>query len=72
MRSIGRLLVWYLLAGVAVATLDNWMAHTRAGSSIVEILAGSQPTPEKTAALYDLVLFPIFVWPVRIMELLKG
>jgi hypothetical protein len=72
MRSIGRLAVAYLLAGIAVAVLDNWMAHVRAGSSILEVLVGAQPTPEKIAAFYDLALFPIFLWPVRVMAMIRG
>ena len=72
MRSIGRLLVAYLLAGLAVAVLDNWMAHVRAGSSILEVLVGAQPTPEKVAAFYDLVLFPVLAWPVRVMDMIRG
>jgi len=44
----------------------------RAGSSILEVMAGSQPSAEKIAAFYDLVLFPILVWPVRVMSIIRG
>ncbi len=72
MRTLGRLVVAYLLAGLIVAALENWMAHLRAGSSIVEVMASAQPSADKTAAFYDLVLFPILAWPVRIIALVRG
>jgi hypothetical protein len=72
MRSIGRLLIAYLCAGIIVAALDNWMAHVNAGSSIVEVLTSSVPGAEKTKAFYDLVLFPICAWPVRVLAMIRG
>ena len=72
MRTIGRLAIAYLLAGIAVAALENWMAHVRAGSSILEVVVGNLPTSDKVAAFYDLVLFPILVWPSRVMSIVRG
>jgi len=72
MRTIGRLVVAYLLAGIAIAVIDNLMAHTRAASSIFDIVSSSVPTAEKIAAFYDLVLWPIVAWPVRVMAILRG
>jgi hypothetical protein len=72
MRTIGRLAVAYLLAGIGIAVLENWMAHVNAGSSILEVMGGNLPTADKFAAFYDLVLFPILVWPVRVMALVRG
>jgi len=72
MRTIGRLAVAYLLAGIGIAVLENWMAHARAGSSILEVVGSSTPTADKIAAFYDLVLFPILAWPVRVMAILRG
>jgi hypothetical protein len=72
MRSIGRLAVGYLLAGLAVAVLENWIAHARAGSSILEVATSAMPMADKTAAFYDLVLFPILAWPVRVIAMIRG
>ena len=72
MRTIGRLVVAYLLAGIAIAVIENLMAHTRAGSSIFEVVGSSAPTSDKIAAFYDLVLFPILAWPVRVMAIIRG
>ena len=44
----------------------------RAGSSIFEVVGSSAPTSDKIAAFYDLVLFPILAWPVRVMAIIRG
>lgn len=72
MRTIGRLAIAYLLAGVAIAVVENWMAHVNAGSSILEIAGSSMPTAEKISAFYDLVLWPLVAWPVRVMDIIRG
>ena len=72
MRTIRTLLVGYLCAGLIVAGLQNWQAHLQAGSSIFEVMAGHGPMAEKTAALYDLVLFPILAWPARVVTTIRG
>lgn len=72
MRSIGRLAVGYLLAGLAISVLENWLAHVNAGSSILEVATSAMPMADKTAAFYDLVLFPILAWPVRVMAMIRG
>ena len=72
MRSIGRLVIGYLLAGVLIAVVENWLAHMTSGSSILEVVGSSTPTAEKIAAFYDLVLWPIVAWPVRVMAILRG
>jgi len=72
MRSIGRLALAYLIAGIGIAVLENWMAHVNAGSSILEVATSAMPVADKTAAFYDLVLFPILAWPVRVMAMIRG
>ena len=72
MRSIGRLVAAYLLAGLAVAVLENYLAHARAGASIFEVVGSNVPVAEKTAAFYDLVFFPILAWPVRVLAIIRG
>ena len=35
-------------------------------------LGEAKAMAEKTAALYDLVLFPILAWPARVMTMIRG
>jgi len=72
MRSLGRLVVAYLLAGIVIAAVENWMAHVNAGSSIFEVIGSSMPMAEKAEVAYNLVLFPILAWPVRVLALIRG
>ena len=72
MGTFGRLLMGYLLAGCVIAGVENWMAHVNAGSSILEVIGSAMPLADKIAAFYDLVLFPILAWPVRVMAIVRG
>ena len=72
MRSLGRIVVAYLLAGCVIAGVENWMAHVNAGSSIFEVVGSHIPWAEKGKVAYDLVLFPILAWPVRVLTLIRG
>lgn len=72
MRSLGRLVAGYLLAGCVIACIENWMAHVNAASSILEVIGRGIPVADKAEAFYHLVLFPILAWPVRVMAIVRG
>ena len=72
MSSSRRLLTAYLGVGFVIAIIENWSAHVRSGSSVLEVLASAMSFGQKMQTFIDLVMIPIFAWPIRVWTMLKG
>ena len=67
-----RLGMAYVGVGFIIAVIENWMAHTSAGASVLEVLFSAMSIGQKMQVFIDLVVVPIFLWPIRVLAMTRG
>lgn len=72
MGTSKRLGMAYLGVGFVIAVIENWMAHVRAGASVLEVIFSSMSFGTKMQSFIDLVVVPIVAWPIRVWAMIGG
>jgi len=62
----------YFGVGFVIAIVENWSAHVRSGSSVLEVLASAMSFGQKMQTFIDLVAVPIVAWPIRVWQMIRG
>ena len=72
MSSSRRLAMTYFGVGFVIAIIENWTAHVRSGSSVLEVLFSSMSVGQKMQTFIDLAVVPIVAWPIRVWAMIRG